>query len=38
VQKDSRWTVAELGEVLPALVARAAPNADLSGQLNPSHA
>ncbi|MET3374166.1 NAD(P)-dependent dehydrogenase (short-subunit alcohol dehydrogenase family) [Variovorax boronicumulans] len=38
VQKDSRWTVAELGEVLPGLVARAAPNADLSGQLNASNA
>ncbi|WP_326536069.1 SDR family oxidoreductase [Pseudorhodoferax sp.] len=38
VQKDSRWTAAELGAVLPELVARAAPNADLSGQLNPATA
>ncbi|CAN7674638.1 SDR family oxidoreductase [Pseudorhodoferax sp. LjRoot39] len=34
VQKDSRWTAAELGAVLPDLVARAAPNADLGGQLH----
>lgn len=33
VQKDSRWTVAELDTVLPDLVRRAAPNADLAGQL-----
>ena len=38
VEKDSRWTAAELGEVLPGLVARAAPNADLSGQLQPAQA
>ena len=38
VQKDSRWTAAELGAVLPDLVARAAPNADLSGQLQPAQA
>ena len=32
--KDDRWTVAEIGDTLPGLVAKAAPNADMSGRRN----
>ena len=32
VSKDDRWEAAELGEVIPGLVARAAPNANMSGR------
>jgi NAD(P)-dependent dehydrogenase (short-subunit alcohol dehydrogenase family) len=32
VDKDGRWDPAELGEVIPDLVARAAPNADMRGR------
>jgi len=32
-EKPGRWTVAEIGEVLPGLVQRAAPNAELSGEI-----
>lgn len=31
VDKGERWTPAELGEVIPDLVAKAAPNADMTG-------
>ncbi|MCU1463737.1 MAG: short-chain dehydrogenase [Acidimicrobiales bacterium] len=34
VDKGARWEPAELGRVVPTLVARAAPNADLSGGLS----
>ncbi|MCA0243481.1 MAG: SDR family NAD(P)-dependent oxidoreductase [Proteobacteria bacterium] len=33
VEKAGRWRVDELGAVMPGLVARAAPNADLSGSI-----
>ncbi len=33
VEKEGRWTVEELGEVLPDLVERAAPNAELNGSI-----
>ncbi|HUJ65774.1 MAG TPA: SDR family oxidoreductase [Acidimicrobiales bacterium] len=32
VDKDGRWEPAELGEIIPDLVARAAPNADMRGR------
>jgi NAD(P)-dependent dehydrogenase (short-subunit alcohol dehydrogenase family) len=32
VSKDDRWETAELGEVIPDLVSRAAPNATMSGR------
>ena len=32
VSKDDRWETAELGEVIPGLVARSAPNANMSGR------
>jgi NAD(P)-dependent dehydrogenase (short-subunit alcohol dehydrogenase family) len=32
VDKDGRWDAAELGEIIPDLVARAAPNADMRGR------
>ncbi len=32
VSRDQRWEVSELGEVIPGLVARAAPNAAMSGR------
>jgi hypothetical protein len=31
VSQDGRWDPAELGEVVPALVAEAAPNATMAG-------
>ena len=33
IEKAGRWRVDELGAVMPGLVARAAPNADLSGSI-----
>lgn len=36
VSKNARWDPAELGEVIPALVAEARPNSDMAG--NPRHA
>lgn len=35
VEKEGRWTAAELSEVVPALVQRAAPNAELNGSIPP---
>ena len=32
VSKDDRWEPSELGEVIPGLVSRAAPNANMSGR------
>jgi NAD(P)-dependent dehydrogenase (short-subunit alcohol dehydrogenase family) len=32
IDKDGRWDPAELGELIPDLVAKAAPNADMRGQ------
>jgi hypothetical protein len=32
VSKDDRWETEELGEVIPGLVARSAPNATMSGR------
>ena len=34
VGKDDRWDPQELGDVIPGLVARAAPNANMSGRRN----
>jgi NAD(P)-dependent dehydrogenase (short-subunit alcohol dehydrogenase family) len=36
VSRDSRWTPAELSEVLPGLVAKAAPNSDTMGNRKPA--
>jgi len=33
IEKEGRWSVAELGAVLPGLVQRAAPNAELNGSI-----
>jgi NAD(P)-dependent dehydrogenase (short-subunit alcohol dehydrogenase family) len=33
IERDGRWDPAELGKVVPALVARAAPNADVYGDI-----
>jgi NAD(P)-dependent dehydrogenase (short-subunit alcohol dehydrogenase family) len=35
-EKDGRWDTAELGRVVPGLVARAAPNANTSGEIPSS--